>query len=47
MPFLIMRDTIGGRPFEIKNAGGKKTISFFPMNDNAKKPRCNFIQNFT
>jgi len=33
-----MRDTIGGRPFEIKNVGGKKTINFFPMNDNAKNP---------
>jgi len=33
-----MRDTIGGRPYEIKNQGGKKTIQFFPMNDNAKNP---------
>ena len=33
-----MRDTLSGRPFEIKSEGGKKTIQFFPMNDNAKNP---------
>jgi len=33
-----MRDTLSGRPFEIKSEGGKKTIQFFPMNKNAKNP---------
>jgi len=33
-----MRDTLSGRPFEVRSEGGKKTIKFFPMNDNAKNP---------
>ena len=33
-----MRDKIGGRPFEVTSQGGKKTIKFFPMNDDAKNP---------
>jgi len=33
-----MRDTLGGRPFEVKNEGGKKVIKFFPMTENAKNP---------
>jgi len=33
-----MRDKIGGRPFEVKNEGGKKSIRFFPMTENAKNP---------
>jgi len=33
-----MRDMIGGRPYEIKNEGGKKVIKFFPMSENAQNP---------
>ncbi len=33
-----MRDKIGGRPFEVKNEGGKKLIKFFPMSENAQNP---------
>jgi len=33
-----MRETIGGRPVEVKSEGGKKTIKFFPMMGNAKNP---------
>jgi len=34
----FMRDRIGGKPFEIKSEGGKKTIKFFPMNKDAEHP---------
>ena len=33
-----MRDTIGGRPYEIKKAGTKYVISFYPQAKNAKNP---------
>lgn len=33
-----MRDTLGGRPFEVKNEEGKKVIKFYPMTENAKNP---------
>ena len=33
-----MRDTLGGRPFEIDKSGGKYTIKFFPMSKEAKNP---------
>ena len=33
-----MRDTIGGRPYEIKKTGLKYVISFYPMSENAKNP---------
>ena len=33
-----MRDTIGGRPYEVKKAGPKYTISFYPISENAKNP---------
>ena len=33
-----MRDTIGGRPYEVKRDGSKYTISFYPQSKNAKNP---------
>ena len=33
-----MRDTIGGRPYEIKKAGSKHTIIFYPPANNTKNP---------
>ena len=33
-----MRDTIGGRPYEVKKAGSKYVISFYPMSENVKNP---------
>lgn len=33
-----MKDTIGGRPFEVTKNGGKYTVKFFPMIKNAKNP---------
>ncbi len=33
-----MRDTIGGRPYEIKKDGSKFVISFYPQAKNAKNP---------
>ena len=33
-----MRDTIGGRPYEVKKTGSKYTISFYPQAKNAKNP---------
>ena len=33
-----MRDTIGGRPYEIKKADSKYVISFYPQAKNAKNP---------
>ena len=33
-----MRDTIGGRPYEVKKDGSKYVISFYPQTKNAKNP---------
>ena len=34
-----MRDTVSGRPFEVKSKGdGRYVISFFPMTDNPRNP---------
>ena len=33
-----MRDTLGGRPYEIKKDGSKYIISFYPQAKNAKNP---------
>lgn len=33
-----MRDTLGGRPYEVKKVGSKYVLSFYPMSDNAKNP---------
>jgi len=33
-----MRDTIGGRPYEVKKNGSKFVISFYPQAKNAKNP---------
>ena len=33
-----MRDTIGGRPYEVKKTGLKYVISFYPVSENAKNP---------
>jgi len=33
-----MRDTIGGRPFEVEKSVGKYTLKFFPQTENAKNP---------
>jgi len=33
-----MRDTIGGRPYEVKKSGSKFVISFYPQAKNAKNP---------
>ncbi len=33
-----MRDTIGGRPYDIKKDGSKYVISFYPQAKNAKNP---------
>lgn len=33
-----MRDTIGGRPYEVKKDGSKYIISFYPQTKNAKNP---------
>lgn len=33
-----MRETIGGRPFDIIKLGDKYTIKFYPMTSNAKNP---------
>ena len=34
----IMRNTIGGRPFDVKKSGTHFIISFYPMTNNAKNP---------
>ena len=31
-----MRDTIGGRPYDVKKTGSKYVISFYPHAENAK-----------
>ena len=33
-----MRDTIGGRPYDVKKQGSKYVISFYPMSESAKNP---------
>ena len=33
-----MRDTIGGRPYEIKADGSRYVISFYPQSKSAKNP---------
>lgn len=33
-----MRDTIGGRPYDIKKEGSKAIISFYPQTKDAKNP---------
>ena len=33
-----MRDTIGGRPYDIKKTGLKYVLSFYPQTANAKNP---------
>ena len=33
-----MRDTLGGRPYEVKKDGTKHIISFYPQIDNPKNP---------
>ena len=33
-----MRDTIGGRPYEIKKDGSKHIIIFYPQANNTKNP---------
>lgn len=33
-----MRETIGGRPFDITKSNDKYTIKFYPMTSNAKNP---------
>ena len=33
-----MRDTIGGRPYEVKKDGSKHVLSFYPQTKNAKNP---------
>ena len=33
-----MRDTIGGRPYEVRKDGSKYVISFYPQAKNAKNP---------
>ena len=33
-----MRDTIGGRPFEVRKDGSKYVISFYPQAKSAKNP---------
>lgn len=33
-----MRDTIGGRPYEVKKVGSKYVLSFYPKSENAKNP---------
>ena len=33
-----MRDTIGGRPYDVKKDGLKYRISFYPQAANAKNP---------
>ena len=33
-----MRDTLGGRPYEVKKDGSKHIITFYPQAKNAKNP---------
>lgn len=33
-----MRDTLGGRPYDVKKDGTKYVISFYPQAANAKNP---------
>ena len=33
-----MRDSIGGRPYDVKKDGTKYVISFYPQTKNAKNP---------
>ena len=33
-----MRETVGGRPYELGKAGGAYTIKFYPMKKGAKDP---------
>lgn len=33
-----MRDTLGGRPYEVTSSGGTHTIKFFPFAKGAKNP---------
>ena len=33
-----MRDTLGGRPYEVREDGAKRVISFYPQVKNAKNP---------
>ena len=33
-----MRDSLGGRPYDVKKADSKYVVSFYPMSDNAKNP---------
>ena len=34
----MVRDKLGGRPYEIKKIGGKTRILFFPQKKDAKNP---------
>ncbi len=33
-----MRNTLGGRPYEVTSSGGKYTFKFYPLAKNAKNP---------
>ena len=33
-----MRDTIGGRPYDVKKDGSKFVLSFYPQAKNARNP---------
>lgn len=33
-----MRDTIGGRPYEVKKSDSKYIVTFYPQAKNAKNP---------
>ena len=35
---IIMRERIGGVPFETKKSGGNVEIRFYPKGENAKNP---------
>lgn len=35
---IPMRDTLGGRPYEVRKDGSKHVISFYPQAKNAKNP---------
>jgi len=33
-----VRDTLGGRPYEVTSSGGTYTVKFFPLAKGAKNP---------
>ncbi len=33
-----MRETLGGRPYEVRKDGSRFVISFYPMSEGAKNP---------